>query len=1241
MIKQDIPLYKLDLTGKSEFNHVKLQAGSRFDAAQHQIVIPPGAPFYQKSMKITDPSGKLLVLGEDYEFYGIMNKLTAFTAQPVGLFIRFLKDEIREWVWDYQVVGNFNKLTSEILNMLHSIYEDDRYVFWENIKNKPLWFDPEVHQHDLVYDIFGFTDLARELNRIAHIQGTQKAASDGFLEAFRDHIDFYCKSYRELLQGMINNHGGHKYDQHAVRKEHIGLALVDDYATATLEETLEGLRDDLFITPYNAALAVSAAAGRNDKLYPSGKLPLLRYGSDTFIPPTIGGSFEGLGGVTSRCGAIVESDGTLLILKHRNNGKLRGLYFTRCSNWRSTSPDYEFTSYMYTHPTATAAGATLDSIIGGSNRHIMVVGDAKKNLWWWCETRGSFNPDTHILIPFTGPWVTEDMANINVSDIYNLQGLASVCADENYKDRWCIVQGYPLNTIADRFRRGRIPNYDTMGNMAWGGGAMISGGFSINVVNGNTIYRADIDFTHPIAGNFNDKIWSPVWPELIDENGQRKVKSYYCQYDPPVRSIQNYNSPRVFWRKLEKENAYALRIDTYGREFTFNSGASGGGWGRVMAYKGKVTFAQGTNGIKAYITAAPDQAVIQKVNPESDPMTWTDYIRGWYSQVVVASQDQTGIAQVADDVAVALGGTGNVSFPPSFSVFSSEFLKTGEKMLEPDYSAQSISWYHKWKRINEANPIGMGSMFSNQRLILGDNNTYTTAGVMVKQLKVSEARPDGYAELFYRPMGYMGSNWEHIAPTQVSSFDGKAMKHYPFVSDGAVVSGMGLQVPFNGQAPIPGGNQQVNKDIFKYLFGASSSSRLMGLTDYNENVNIYAGWTDWKLVWESATTLVGKSPTFTPVKVVHLKTAFDRDIKPIFKNAGLSDRAIDATWTMARVLNPNGVYHTIWKAFQINMTTTDVESVVIVSTTALKGTPTTVDGYQYYTDLTINILASTPKVVLETHATSETYILPKYDRAIGNTTGFTQSIPYKSRNGATVDRSSYFVEITPDARWPSPGGQSPSSSMLEISADGRTILSHIRGYIPEWGSDVGHVPMPYYGIGNAAGGAPSFEGSAVACNVPDLTQGVWNAMNRGLYESQLVVGMSNILIPQFTVYFSEIKNILLAGKMYDIPATYIDIRDQDPSPANKTYYVYVHYANNIAEYVISPTVRPESSVQSMIAKITCGPTQIDTIIPYNRFSMNGVVISAKRQGSAILASSGSSEGVGDTSNILLNSDFIS
>lgn len=1238
MIKEDIPLYKLDLTGVDKYNRVDYEYGFRKTVKNNNIVIPRGAPFYQKSFKLYSKDGQELVEGTHWEFYGIMGKLTQFTGKPVGLFVRLLDDSITEWYWDYQVVGNFNKITNEILNMLHSIYEDDRYVWWENIENKPLWFVPEIHQHDLAYQIYGFTDLARELNRIANIEATMKRADAVIIKQLQDNIDYYIAGFKTVLTDLITSHDSNKKDAHGVRKQHMGLDKVDNFATATLEETLEGLRDDLHITPYNAAIAATTAAGRNERLFPSGSLPLLRYGSDTFIPPTIMGSFEGLGGVTSRCGALIENDGTLLALRHRNNGKVRGLYFSRCSNWQSKDAEYEFTAYTYQHPTATAVGATLDTIINGSNQYVMVVGDAVKGLYWWCETHGTFNPDRHVLIPISGPWTTEDMnpANYNPNNIYNNQGLANVCADANYKDDWCILQGHTLSSMQSD-REDKILDWDTMGNNSWGGGAVINGGYSIHVVVGNTIQRVDVDYTHPKLGKFNDKYWSPQWPEVIIEGGIRKIKSYYGDYTVPVRTIQLYNSPRVFWKKFKDSNDFAIRIDFNGREFTFGGD---GGASRVLSNKARISFSTANNVITAKVTPAEGHDTLWAFdagNRNTDE--YRTYINYCGSQLVISAQDQTGVVQLSDGFAFSLSGTGNVAFPPAYSAFEANFLKSAENILAPDNTTANTSFFYKWKRFNEVNPIGMGSMFAVQRCMVTDNNNPLSSGIMVRQLKTSADKPDGYSEWFYRPVSYMNANWDHIAPPSVSSFNGQTLKHYPFVSNGAVVKGLGFQVPVVSQLPIPGTVGGVNKTLHTKMLGASSTSRLMGLMDWDEAVSGPFG--DFKLVVECAVTMDGANPTYKPVSVVDIKTALTNNIIPIFTAVGFTAQEVLDTWILGRVLSPTGAEHVVVKAYRIIPDTLMIESCCVVVTLAVTGTPTQhADGYLVYPTATFTKLSEPNSIISEGPAQGTNHGYPRYDKNVGNTPGYVLGIPFKSRNGATVDRTTYTVAIMPDARYSGSGGSSVTPSLIEVSADGRTILNHSRTQTPEWGAEALSTFIPYYGYGNAGQGMTIFEGAAIASQVIDQTQGIYQAAYRGLYETTRVIGMSNILIPQYTIYFQDMKDILLAGKMYDIPATYIDLLVEDPNPANKTYYIYLAYSGAQVTYLATTEVRPESATQSLIAKVKCGATQIDSIIPYNRFSMDGASISADRQGSSILASSGSLYEIGNTSSILLDGDFV-
>lgn len=1225
MIKQDVPNYKLDLTGKDEFNRVKKQYGKRLNVAQSQIVIPPYGPFYQNSMVMTSPDGKPLVLGEDYEFYGIMNKLTAFTAQPVGLFVRILKDEIREWYWDYQVVGNFNKLTNEILNMLHSIYEDDRYVLWENIQNKPLWFDPEVHQHDLTYDIFGFTDLARELTRVAHIQGSQKAAAVGFLEAFRDHIEFYCDSYRELLKGIIDNHAQHKYDQHAVRKHHIGLGLVDNNLTATLDETLEGLRDDLFITPYNAALTVTAAAGRNDKLYPSGKLPLLRYGSDTFIPPTIDGSFEGLGGLTRSVGAVVETDGTLLILQHRNNGKVRGLYFVRCSDWRSQQANYEFTAYRYTHPTATAAGVTLDTIINGSNRYVMVVGDSVKNKWYWCETNGTFNPDRHILIPLTGKWIDEDLKG-PAPAYWNLPHCtARIVADENYRKHFAIIQPFTLQQyrVSNPTYEPLIESTSTLNNLC----------YTVNIVGnaGNRIERARVSFSTPNFGPESGEFWFPWRPKVIDNPDKpntKLIESCFAQFDPPAVAMWMYRTVHAYWLKTDQEDEYAVNLQQQGTVRGPEHVDTGGAY---IHHRSRFKITQIDTGFDIVITNTPECDKLYWLNPSQISVGHRDY-DDWYRDCAVAiipnGADSIGSAMITPGVISYSDGTGNVSFPPRYAVYNSGYGVDWESMLRPPaVQPEGKMQYNSWdKLVVETNPIGLGTMFNTQVTGIGDIDNYTMGGVYARQ-NLGES-----IDWVFRPINNLNTNFSQVAPPYVSMFMDTPFKHYSFRPEAYKVS-IGAQILLCAPNTIDGID---NKSAYRNVMGAGSDTTFSGY-GAAQQLNVPPG--DFLWMKEVNIKLQEGVIKYNPVTVVNLQSAILNDLAAIFQPYGVTQEEVRKSWVLGRVLGADGVMHEVAQVFCVRNLV--VHTFILFVNVNPTGTPDTSKGYPIYPTATI-----TARSNVATIETAHGWVISNTDYGyINNNAGSNQanrciSIPYLTRPGGVPDRAGTVAMMSSGAMFVANSGWTRTFTMIQANVDCTNISRMTDIGNQTWGADSGWTACPYYGIGLSSVGERIFEGAGIGVKSPNPAVNIYDAVSKSNMGPDNVLGISNILTPQYTVYFQEIKNILLAGKMYSKEATHINILDQDPNPANKTFYVYIRYASNIAEYFISPAIHPESSTQSMIATIRTGPTQIDSIIPYNRFSMNGVVITAKRQGSAILASSGSVNGVGDTSTILLPTDYV-
>ena len=1227
MIKQDIPLYKLDLEGNSTFNKVDYEYMFRREVKNNNIVIPPKAPFYQKSVKMYDKSGKPLVEGTDYEFYGIMGKLTQFTGKPVGLFIRILKDEILEWYIDYQVVGNFNKITNEILNMLHSIYEDDRYVIYENIENKPLWFVPEIHQHSLTYDIYAFTDLARELKRIAELQATMDSAADFMVSTLQDHLDTYITGYKKVLLGLINSHIANKKDAHGTDKTKIGLGLVDDIRVADLEETLEGMRDDLTLTPYNAMRAVQAAASRNERLYPSGNLPILRYGSDTFIPPTIAGSFEGLGGLGRQHGAIVETDGTLLILQHRNNGKIRGLYFVRATNWRSQDPDYEFTAYQYVHPTATAAGAQLDTIINGSNRYIMVVGDSVKNIWYWCETRGTFNPDRHILHRITGPWVTEDIGHQGGSWIGRATSKACVMADASYKDAWCIYQTYDIVEFTKRRNTGHDAEWYQQRGCNFG-----TCGYSFHVFKSlsSTGVRAKVDFNHPVFGNYNDRYFTPWWPEYGDTSIENYgIVSMFAKYSKPVRVVWFHRTIHAHWVKGEEDGVWAFRSQSSTGE------SQPGGWaGYHCPFRGVMKLSSSGNDITIKITPTEGSERLFEIDPyDRGPgkLEWSEFDKWCLQTGFPDGCNLVGYAQISDDMVVYSDGIANATFPSPYSVRQYGWLTSFDNMKLPQ-NERFMYNNGGYRVFDELNPLGLSAGFVGNYSFPMDTDNPASGCIMTKQL--INRKP----EWVCRKADIYNADFSYKKPTASSNYGGKVYEHYPYLSE-VRKTNLGQQIHFNNLAkpvgsPAPSGNNA----YAKAMLGAACSTFLLGV---GPGGNGFSG--DGLLSWQTRTKIVNNVVVFTPEIVVDLNNLVKNKLISLFGPAGFNQQQLSGTWHCSRITDPDGNIKEVFSVYKV--VNNHCTCAHVIGKISFAGTPTTVNGYTKYPDANF-----TPSSQVFTFVTDDKGLDDNQQRnlwyndegAAAIYQGASTSMPWKARdgNGNPTDKSSYTLNIRFSSSYMASYGDARVNSAIRVSHPGGQITNVFQLPGTYWSIVESMDHMPYYGMIYTREGLYTFETAGNGGQT--LNQGMepYFGIEGWQFTGPNAVGATNIITPAYTIYFQKMTNILLAGKMYSIPATYIDILDQDPNPANKTFYVYLYYSSGLAKYVVSDTVRPESATQSLIATVIAGPTQIDRIIPYNRFSIDGASISTNRQGSTILGSTGSVFDVGDTSAILRDGDFI-
>lgn len=1211
MNKPDFQLYKLDLTATSVFNKVTLEEGKRESKREdvNYMFIPLQAPFYIDSVEMYRHDGSKMVFEEDYDFYGILSGVTAYTTKPVGLYIRILKKEIKSWKVTYQVVGNFNKITNEILDMLRVLQDDDRLIDWDNIDNKPLWFVPELHQHDWTYDIFEFTDLARELLRVGELaKQTSGRNIQNRIDSFLQRIDAYIDLYKSNLMALINSHDGSKVDNHGVNKTHIGLGLVDNFATATLEETLEGLRRDLHIVPFSAAKAAELAAGRNERLLPSGSLPILRYGSDSFIPPKIDGSFEGMGGVILRPGACVEPNGELLVLQRRYNGRVKGLYFLRCNRWDTTRPIWEFTGYRYTHPQATADGANLSAILAGSNQYIMVIGDEDKNIWYWVETNGTFNPASHVLNRITDATLLSYFTQ-------RRHNRAQICSDENYKE---------LNLIAVALTSSEVaairPSYP-----AQGPGARMNDGWRLFVnsnMDGRYIgSRIDFQSNSPGTPNYWDGAFVPY--QTAYSNGL--VTSFEFKPTKPVQQLWRYHAPAAYIKKNGEQWAFSVQYRMWWSMSDGNSNSCDCIW------RGNI---QVTNDVQPtlHITNGPNEK-LYTVNPSSiedspEGKLFSKYKVDWRWACYA---DASGTV-VLNGYRLIITTSNLLTIPLSISLDKdTQYFDGGELSGVLPKSGESRIYSFNF---GEMNPIGLSAGFQNQFISVANTEDWNSGIIMARQVVTDseEIKIKGPSKWMAREVNILGSDWNgRWDNVQTTSFGGQPVTHYPLSNKGYEVD-LGISVVMSTSAQ--GFATPNRKTTWNSIFGCDAFSWLLGKAPEGSSATTPG---DGLLADKTSCSLVGNVVTPKAEVVFNVRKAIARDIQPLVRALRHPNADILNSWTFVRMWGENNdPFYWLVCSYPVNEgaeTDNLYATVAPVKVTGV-GAKTVRNGYDYYDDVKITFL--------------KPFIAPLFVMS-----SVLRGVPPMGMHGNSEAHSALTMcwNTWPNAtplqcslrtlhRWSVVGNVQMVDLIIDATFQGE--IKRIQQLPqPSVGPENEWVITTGAGYGNVSDNAGLMEGAGtISYGLSSSGNAYDNVVNKQLDTTKRFLGMSNILISTFTIYFKEIRNVILAGKSYDIPSTFVDIRDIDPNPANKKYYVYLKYAGTGPKYEVTTQVQPETPVCSMLAEVQCGPTQITSVIPYNRFSMDGAIISTKRQGSAIRAATGGSFETGYVGGWFNTTDFV-
>ena len=363
-------------------------------------VIPDGAPFFAEAalMTVKNAAGDILVPNRDYFMEEEFVPFCEVTGRSIKCFLRLPQNILNANTHikiDYQSIGAFFLPRSDMEAWLSQIYRASGSVSWDQVSGVPDVFPIAQHRHNIKTEIADWNELSWFFAYLEKVTlSRDPAANDRVTTQYRLAFNRLTSAKTTRL-AQLKAHDEDYNVPHGTTKFDILLGNHANYPTATLAEDLEGVRKDALSTPMGVAELAKAYAPNTDEAMLRGIMPLSRFGGDSFIPPNIAGSFEGMGQQTECSGICLEQSGVLMLLSNHMDGRSQGLYYSTVENYNNANIKITYTNYKYQPPILQALGKIPDRIISGSGNKVIMVGLSGTNDWYIALTNNTFDHTAH------------------------------------------------------------------------------------------------------------------------------------------------------------------------------------------------------------------------------------------------------------------------------------------------------------------------------------------------------------------------------------------------------------------------------------------------------------------------------------------------------------------------------------------------------------------------------------------------------------------------------------------------------------------------------------------------------------------------------------------------------------------------------------------------------------------------------------------------------------------------------
>ncbi|WNV45808.1 tail protein [Aeromonas phage AerS_266] len=375
---KDIEIIDIDYTGVNPL--YKIEETHKVSEIPTPWIVPGEGPFYEEGLIIYN-GGTRLLKDQDFTFETQVPKLTKLLGKAVYLHIE-LKPHILNSAIEldviYQKVGNGVISRNKLLELLENALISGGEIDYETqIDGKPSTFYPSAHQMDVrrKEEVIGFGNMLQLFTILkSRVEAQSEKISSLLDEMEKDSWEKLDYIY-DLRWNALKNHARRSINPHNLKPVDVNIENIQNFQTATTQQDGEGLRQDLYSTPAGLAKLISESEPDSEEYLFQNELPFSYYGSGIYLPPSITGSFEGLGGDAENSCFVREGNGWLVGLMRHFDGKVKGLYYIyqqiMLDRYNYTPP--VLTYFPYNHPDLQAKGINPDYVLAGSGPDLIAI----------------------------------------------------------------------------------------------------------------------------------------------------------------------------------------------------------------------------------------------------------------------------------------------------------------------------------------------------------------------------------------------------------------------------------------------------------------------------------------------------------------------------------------------------------------------------------------------------------------------------------------------------------------------------------------------------------------------------------------------------------------------------------------------------------------------------------------------------------------------------------------------------